>query len=426
VRTKGRVAGRDKTTAMHHRVRGAILGTIAALFVPRVAAAQDAAKGTATSADDAAPDAAPAEGAPETVPPVEDAKPAPAADATPRTISEPRFTWQPFGFLRLQYRVVRNDPNIAFVGRDDGFELQNARLGVRGALGTRIKYTFAIDGAVDERAQINVPEGKLRVGLRDAYADVGVGGSIAVRAGFFETLVDPDLDADTQREFVDRPIESRGVRATEGYQTQGLPPGRSLGAALRLEPELAPGDGPKLGFELAVQNGADEYASNNDNDTPAASASVFVRLPKDSWVVASARFNRRTDGELPFRRDEDDLQGSFGARVNAGPVGLGAGAVVVRTSFPTTGGPVENGYGAHAQLTFRIPAAQPLAFGYRFGILDPSSLFLTDRVMEHTAGAVLGVPALHMRFQLQVTHVVEQGARNLTNDRAQLAAELSL
>ncbi|MBA3453731.1 MAG: hypothetical protein H0T42_11620 [Deltaproteobacteria bacterium] len=398
---------------MHHRVRGAVLGTIAVLFVPRVAAAQEDPTGTASPTADAAPTAVPA---------------ASASPETPMTISEPGFSWHPFGFLRLQYRVVRNDPNVAFVGRDDGFELQNARLGVHGALGRRVKYTFAIDGAVDERQQINVPEGKLRVGLRDAYGDVAVSGSIAVRAGFFETLVDPDLDDDTQREFVDRPIESRGVRATEGYQTPGLPPGRSLGAALRLDPgpDMTGTDGPRIGFELAVQNGADEYASNNDNDTPAASASVFVRLPKRSWVVASARFNRRTDGELPFRRDEDDLQASFGARVAAGPVGFGAGAVVVRTTFPSTGGPVENAYGAHAQILIRVEGRQPLAFGYRFGILDPSSLFLTDRVMEHTVGAVLGVPALHMRLQLQVTHVAEQGARNLTNDRAQIAAELSL
>ena len=401
---------------MFHRVRGAVLGTIAVLIAPHVAVAQGD-----------APDATP-EGEPEVAAPEVDTKLAPAGAETPLTITEPQFTWKPYGFLRLQYRIVRNDPNVIFVGRDDGFELQNARIGVLGSLGTRVRYNVAIDGAVDERQQINVPEGKLRVGLRDAYADVAVSGAIAVRAGYFETLVDPDLDSDVQREFVDRPIESRGVRATEGYQTQGLPPGRSLGAALRLDhgPDPTGTAGPRIGFELAVQNGADEYASNNDNDTPAASASLFVRLPEESWVVASARFNRRTDGELPFRRDEDDLQGSFGAKLHVGPVSVGAGVVFVRTMSPTTGGPVENAYGAHGQLMVRAGSNKALAFGYRFGILDPSSLFLTDRVIEHTVGAVLGVPALHMRLQLQITHVQEQGERDLTNDRAQLAAELSL
>jgi hypothetical protein len=74
----------------------------------------------------------------------------------------------------------------------------------------------------------------------------------------------------------------------------------------------------------------------------------------------------------------------------------------------------------------RIPAGSPVWVGYRFGILDPSSLILTDRVMEHTAGGSLGVPELRMRVQLQVTHVMEQAARELSNSRVQLAAEVTL
>jgi hypothetical protein len=68
----------------------------------------------------------------------------------------------------------------------------------------------------------------------------------------------------------------------------------------------------------------------------------------------------------------------------------------------------------------------PISVGYRFGILDPSSLITTDRVMEHTAGAVMGVPSYRMRVQLQLTHVEEQAERELSNDRVQLAAEVSL
>ncbi len=362
---------------------------------------------------------APAPGPATSTPPSVDAPIKPAPDAAPA------FTFEPFGFLRLQYKIVQNDPFVAFVGRDDGFELQNARFGVHGHLGEKVRYKLSIDGAVDERAQVNVPDGKLRVGLRDAYADVALAGSAVVRAGYFETLVDPDLDDDTQREFVDRPLESRGVRPTQGFQTDGLPPGRSLGAAVRVEP-AQPASGVKIGFEIAVQNGADEFASDNDNDVPALSASVLARLPNRSWLVASGRWNRRTDGELPLQRDEDDFQGSAGARFAAGPIAFGAGGIVQRTQFPTTGGPVRNAYGAHAMVLVTVPGELPIAFGYRFGILDPSSLILTDRVMEHSAGAVLSVPSLRLRVQLQLTHAVEQGERDLKNDRAQLAAELSL
>jgi len=418
---------------MQHRVRGAVLGTIAALVVPRVAASDDAKGGAAATPTAGAPSSDAPDDTDNTsagtdngvaVPPVERVAP-----EAPPASDPPKVTWEPFAYLRLQYRMVRNDPNVSFIGRDDGFELQNARLGVRGRLATRFRYRLAFDGAFDEREQLNVPQGRLRVALRDAFVDAVVSGDLVVRAGYFKTLFDPDLAdqyEDTDRAFVDRPLESRGVRATDGYQTPGLPPGRSIGAALRLEPDVTKKSGGRLGFELAVQNGGEPTSSNNDNDVPAVSASVFARLANEGWLVASARFNRRTAGELPFRRDEDDLQGAFGARLPVGPIGLGAGVVFVRTMFPTTGGPVENSYGAHAQLTLKIPGSRPVSIGYRFGILDASSLILTDRVIEHTAAAVIGVPEIRVRFQLQFVHAQEQGARALTNDRAQLAAELSL
>lgn len=397
---------------MYVRLRGA---TVIVAALTRVAFAD--------ATDEAA-------GAPAEPPPTAPITPAPASVVAPvppdpEAKPVPKFSWEPFGYLRLQYRIVQNDPNVIFVGRDDGFELQNARVGVRGALLDRMKYVIAFEGAVDERAQINTPDGKLKVALKDAYTDVVLSGDLSARAGYFETLVDPALEGDLARELVDKPLEVRGIRATEGYQHAGLSPGRSLGAALRLE-KAGPVTAPALGFELAVQNGADEYASNNDNDTPAVSISALVKLPGDGYVVASGRFNRRTVGEVQALMNEDDLQGSFGARFLAGPVVLGAGAVVQRTSFPTTGGPVQNAYGAHAQLAVRLGGALPVALAYRFAILDPSSLILTDRVMEHTAGAVLGVPAYRMRVQLQAVHVAEQGARALSNDRVQLAAEVSL
>lgn len=368
-------------------------------------------------------DAAPAEKAAAPAP-VEEKKPDAPVEPTPPPAAEdkPGFTWEPFGYLRMQYIVVQNDPNVQFVGRDDGFELQNARLGVHGKLVDRARFTISIDGAVDERAQ-NTPQGKLKVGLRDAHVDIVLSGKVVTRGGYFQTWVDPQaLVPDTVREFVDKPIESRGMRSTEGWYTPGLPPGRSLGGAIRLDPEKA----NNIGFEVAMQNGSDEFASNNDNDKPALSAAVLFRLADEGFVVAAARWNPRTVGDLPFRQDETDLQGTVGLQVNAGPLSLGAGGIIQRTTFESTGGPVQNAFGGHAQLMFEVPASVPVGLGYRFGIIDPSSLIVSDRVMEHTAGAVIGVPSLRMRLQLQLTHVQEQAARGLSNSRAQVAAEVAL
>lgn len=406
---------------MHAVVRAVLIGTV---LLGSPAARADLQKAPAT---DVGTD------------PTEMGKDAPAVPPEPVVLQKkappaaaPVFVWEPYGYLRLQYIAVQDDPNVPYVGRDDGFELQNARLGVRGTMRLSAERTasfvVAFDGAVDERAQLNSPDGKLRVQLRDAYLDVPLSGSLFARGGYFEVWVDPQaLVPDASRELVDRPIESRGIRATEGYQASGLPPGRSLGAAVRLDPGAVT-EGVKPGFELAVQNGSDEYASNNDNNTPAVSAALLLRFPHDGFVLAAGRFNPRTAGDLPFRRDETDLQGSAALHVVAGPASIEAGGVVQHTSYETTGGPSANAFGAHAQLMVRVSpdAAMPIAVGYRFGILDPSSLITTDRVMEHTAAALLGVPRLRMRFQLQLTHVVEQAARELSNDRIQLAAEVTL
>jgi hypothetical protein len=429
---------------MQVRVRGAI--AIVAAMIPGAARA-----GEPAAEDPGLPPAAvpsPAALPPPAPAPSPAAEPA-AAGAGPLAGApvDHGLPWRPFGYLRLQYIAVQNDPSVAFVGRDDGFELQNARLGATGTL-DRIGFVIAFDGAVDERLQVNTPQGKLRVGLRDAYADARIGGRLVARGGLFQAAVDPEaLVPDTERALIDHPIESRGMRATEGFQTPGLTPGRSLGAAIRLESErfsqrtahdragaataLAPGlaggstPGLGLGFELAVQNGADEFASNNDNDKPALSAAVLGRLG-DSWAMAALRYNPRTVGELPFRQDEDDLELTAGLRAVLGPVALSGAAVWLRTSYPTVGGPVQTGFGGHGQAMVTLPVALPIELGYRFGILDPSSLITTDRVIEHSAGCVLGLPSYHMRVQLQLTHVVEQAARALANDRAQLAAELVL
>jgi len=343
-----------------------------------------------------------------------------------------KLTYEGFGYLRMEYIAVQADPNVQFVGRDDGFELQNARVGVHARYGDRVAATFAVDGATDERAQVNSPTGTLGFNLKDAYTDVVLAGPTVLRAGYFLPWVDPEaLVADTSLEFVDYPIESRGVRATEGWQTPGLPPGRSMGVALHLDPANVLGTpvpitGPAFGFEVAVQNGADEYASNNDNDKPALSVTALLRFPHDSWIMAAGRYNPRTIGELPFRQDETDLQGTVGVRIGAGPVAFGGGLVVEHTAFDTTGGPAQDAYGGHAQVLVTIPMALPFAVGYRFGVLDPSSLVTTDRVLEHTVGAVLAVPSYRVRVLLQLVHVVEQPARDLANDRAQVAAEIAL
>jgi hypothetical protein len=397
------------------RTRVLVSGVLVALAMPARAFADggdEAGTAVGSAAPPAPPDSAAAAAKPPPPPP------------TPSF-----FSWEPFGFLRLEYEYVQPDPNVAFVGHNNGFEIQNARVGVTGHMGSRIGFVVSIDGAVDERTQVNEPQGNLAVGLRDAFVDVRVLADqpLVVRAGYFQTLTDPEaLVPDTSREFVDKPIESVGVPATEGYQTPGLPPGRSQGVALRYDPHVGREDGVALGFELAAQNGADEFASQNDNNSLALSASGLLALPHGGWLVASIRYNPRTVGMLPFLQNEDDLQGSFGAHYLVGPVSLTGGLIVERTTFPTTGGPTQDAYGGHAQAMVRLFSNRTAAFwaGYRFDVLDPSNLVTTDRVINHTAGILLVVPRYRMRLQAEGVIAVEQPGRELQNDRVEVAGEV--
>jgi hypothetical protein len=143
-------------------------------------------------------------------------------------------------------------------------------------------------------------------------------------------------------------------------------------------------------------------------------------------VFAAGRFNRRTEGELPLLRTEDDLEAAVGARF-VHPYARVTGQLIVRqTELATTGGPDQRAYGAHGELVVPVWGAPWLELGYRFGVLDPSDLFASDRITEHTAGVAAHVARFRSRFMINATHAGEQSGRVLDNDRIEALIEVSL
>ncbi len=344
------------------------------------------------------------------------------------TATRPLFRYRLFGFLRLKGAVVLDDPNVAFVGRNDGFVLQNARLGVAGELGDRLAFRISADGAVDERGGVNTTGGTLRFALKDAYLDIEVARALSIRVVRFEPMFDlEELIPYTERAFIDRALESRGVVATQGHEAAGMSPGRSIGLAVRSERLLAVGPAA-LGYELAVQNGNGEYEAQNDNDSLAFSAALFATFGESILFVAG-RQKSRTVGDLPFQQSEDDLSGAAGLLLRLGPIEAAAQAIIRRTTYPTTGGFAEIASGGHAQLAVALGlfgGRATLAPGYRFALYNPSDLIATDGVQEHTAGVTLELTTIPLRVQLNYTHAVEQAQRNLSNDRFEAAFEVAL
>jgi hypothetical protein len=330
------------------------------------------------------------------------------------------------GYLRIQGAIVQNDPDVAFVGRNDGFRLQNARVGIDGTWKQAIRLRLSADGAIDEREDPNAVEGTLRFAVKDAFADVLLSPYATLRLARFKIVYDMEEDLPpAERTFINPALSSRGTLATEGFETRGLGVSRNLGIALRADAAVE-SSGVALGYELAAQNGNGELDSANDNDSLAYSAAVFATIAERATVHVAGRFNRRTEGELPFRRTEDDWGAAVGVRYAYAPIRATAQLLVRRTMFPTTGGDAENAFGAHADAAVTIPGADWLEAGYRYAILDPSDLIPSDRVQEHTAGVNFRVPSYRLRLQLNYTHTVEQGGRVLDNDRVEGLVEVSL
>lgn len=330
------------------------------------------------------------------------------------------------GYLRLEAAMVADDPDVDFVGRNDGFRLQNARVGVEGTWRDRLTVRLSADGALDERENANEVEGTLRFALKDAYADIELASAATVRVARFKPYFDiEELTSPSRRTFIDSALSSRGVFATEGFETRGLGVGRSLGVALRSDAVL---ERPSfaLGYELAVQNGNSELDAANDNDSLAYSAAGFATIAEVASVFAAGRYNSRTEGELPFRRTEDDIEVAAGARIASSSFRATAQAIFRRTQFPTTGGPDENAFGAHAEALIKIPSLEWLELGYRYSFLEPSDLIPSDRVQEHTAGINVAVSSWRSTVQINATHAVEQSGRKLSNDRVEALFQVSL
>ena len=352
----------------------------------------------------------------------------PVSTPDPTTASDPTAVQYRFGgFIRMEGGMVENDPSVAFIGRNDGFRLANARLHIAGQWRDRLSFKISADGAEDERQSANATEGQLRFALKDAYADLRLSRLGAIRSGQFHTIFDIDeLGGTSELAFADRSLEARGVRATEGWETPGLAPSRSMGVALRA-PRVIGGDRLALGYEIAAQNGNSEDSSANDNDALAYSGALVITFGGNSILYAGARHNRRTVGDLPFREVEEDVSAVAAASIAIGPLRVAGQGIARQTTYPTTGGLAENAVGGHAQILVRIPSLLvTIEPGYRFAMLDPSDLVSTDMVQEHTVGVNFGLDELRTRVQINVTHVVEQAGRELENDRGEIVIQVSL
>lgn len=326
------------------------------------------------------------------------------------------------GYLRLVMQAIENDPESTFIGRNDGFRIANARLGLRASRGDFSSY-ISFDAAAGDRESFNDPNEELRVRPRDAFLRYELSRLARITAGRFKTPYDlGSLEATAFRTFIDAPVESRGVIPTQGFEVDGLAQGRQLGIMIDRSRVGLCDDGFDLGYALALTNGRTDNFALNDNDRYAA----FGRLSlywSDVIALNLAGFSdTQTVGDLPNLFDEDVRGLEASAWVALFGFRLQGQFLFVNREFETSGRDDVQSMGGHVQAAYTLWGA---TLAYRFAVYDPNrdDIEDADQIIEHTLGVGYGLLSVPLNFLLNGTIVREQDGRRLDNNRIQFLVQ---
>ncbi len=342
------------------------------------------------------------------------------------------------GYVRARYgMVLEGEEGPDFVGINDGFFLDNARL-IIGAKKGAVDSIISIDGAVDRRSAANTASGQVDVGLKDAWVGYTVNEHLKIQAGQFK----PPFDAEELRStramfFIQRAVDSRGVRGVEGYNVQGLSLPRQAGALL--SGDLGLGGGFGLGYGVSVTNGSGANHPTNDNDDLAYTGRLTIGHDSHMTLGAGVHYNRLTNGAAPDLFSDDELAWvvDFEYRRTMGAIGFFMSAQYLMretTSVDVESEPKTSATGYHGSLGFNLPAG--FSLGYRYAYLDPTSKFEaedpvvetvleTDAITHHTVGLGYDVASAPLGFKLNYTLAQEDAGRELDNDRVDILMQAS-
>lgn len=389
---------------------------------------------------------------------VTEAPPA-AADA-----SAEAFAVDLAGYVRVGYASMTpnrflliptpaTDKNSPYVGRNDGFSVENARLNVRAKYGEKLYVRLGFDGAGVSQSHRYDPMGHLSTGLRDAYFGYVFGSSTALSVGRFKPPFEMEgLMSSRDQLFVHASLESRGVACHEGYceGAQGMSSGRQMGMIVR-DDFLVPLGAFDMGYALAVTNGNAGGATLNDNDLPAVYGRLmvswgearyqqgheegpagYVRVKDGGVVGLVGSWNDVTYGEPPNRSQDREL--GFGLDVAVGVAGFTFQSQLLlkdKTHLQAIAGEKELELGGHAQVGYEV--LEGLEVGARLAYYNPRIVSGDDSfdqadydmVAHVTAGVRYACPEAPVVVWGEYTHAEEDSGDQLNNDRVEFAAQVS-
>jgi hypothetical protein len=399
--------------------------------VPAPSPTPEPAAAPAVAPAEAAPVAAPAESA--AVPPpsaplaIATTPPDAGADESPAL---PEATWRPYGYLRTVFSAIMEDgKGPDYVGKNDGFQMANARLGVEVTRG-RTRAVISADGAVDRRDELNSSQGDVEVRLRDAFAEYTVCSGFKVAAGQFEPPYDAEeLTSNTELVFVDQAVESRGVKGVEGWNLQGLSLEREVGLLLSTgDVYFTEGDeGPGMSAAFALTNGSSAKHPVNDNDALAYTGRLEFLWGRIVRAGVAANVNAVSTNVPPDQVTDDRFGLAADLRVDfMGAHVLGQFMRRTSASQDVAAEPEVIAQGFHVQGAYDAPFG--LTPGYRYAQYDPTAEvqvedavtaanYEHDEIKVHTFGLSWRVPEEPLTLKANYHVMLEDEARKLANDR---------
>ncbi|OGQ25409.1 MAG: hypothetical protein A2138_26485 [Deltaproteobacteria bacterium RBG_16_71_12] len=352
--------------------------------------------------------------------------------------------------VRTGYQFVEADPDILYVGQNDGFFIDQARLGAEGSMVGGIGFKLTVEAAsLLPGAAPNAALTPLVGALRDAFVSWTPSPWLSLQAGQQYLPADWEGgDVEPGLPFSSKSILSSGVRAGHGIAVAGLSPPRQVGVVVGSAPGAEVAD-VGLEYRLGLANGNGLNQSGNDNKWPAAFVRVGAGFAGDLVKVGiGGRYNPRTTGTLPNLYTEADAVGFGDVALAAAGAELVLTGVFRQTALatlvPDPANPAGQESAAGMMGTVAYDVALPdvplLGAGWRLkpalrsAFYDPSSSFQTDQLLETTLGVRLSGPAdLPAALFLDGTLLTELGdvgagvvARDLSDNRVTLLFQWEL
>lgn len=349
--------------------------------------------------------------------------------------------------LRMGYDLVYPDPDVLFVGHNDGFFLDQARVGLGATYAGRFYALVVLElASVLPGGKANNPVQPLTGAARDAYL-------LWQPSEFFQLSVGQqrvpfDIEgqvAAARLVFTGRSVASAGVRAGRGYEVAGLSPDRQLGVVIG-SPRADLGS-LALDYRLALTNGAPVNQLGNDNKLPALYGRFGVAF--GDWVGGglAASWNPRTEGEVPNLFTETHLGLAGDVQLNVFGIDVLTQGIFRRVQFDTAfddaadPNAADHAVGVTTWAVLRDPFGLPMfgfAPGYRFSFLDPSFSDPDDQLIEHTFAVryqpptplpitfLLDATLLFEPAELELDPALRDGARYLDNHRVTAMVQFDL